>query len=101
MRPELPADPYLKEDGKVGYRCPAEPVDAYVRKGGTAVETDGRRCLCNALVANIGHGQHRPDGYVEPPLLTLGQDLGFLPDLVRAIGGDYFAADAIDYLLET
>jgi NAD(P)H-dependent flavin oxidoreductase YrpB (nitropropane dioxygenase family) len=93
--------PYLKEDGKVGYRCPAEPVDAYVRKGGTAVETDGRRCLCNALVANIGHGQHRPDGYVEPPLLTLGQDLGFLPDLVRTTGGDYSAADAIAYLLET
>ncbi|MFB4307154.1 nitronate monooxygenase [Actinomadura sp. GTD37] len=93
--------PYLKENGTVGYRCPAEPVDAYVRKGGTAAETAGRRCLCNALVANIGHGQHRPEGYVEPPLLTLGQDLGFLPDLVRATGGDYSAADAIDYLLRT
>ncbi|MFA1542837.1 nitronate monooxygenase [Actinomadura monticuli] len=93
--------PYLKENGTVGYRCPAEPVDAYVRKGGTAEETEGRRCLCNALVANIGHGQHRPDGYVEPPLLTLGQDLGFLPDLVRTTGGDYSAADAVDYLLRT
>lgn len=93
--------PYLKEDGKVGYRCPAEPIDAYVRKGGAIEDTDGRRCLCNALVANIGHGQHRPDGYVEPPLPTLGQDLGFLPDLVRATGGDYTAADAIDYLLRT
>ncbi|MFA1547720.1 nitronate monooxygenase [Actinomadura chokoriensis] len=93
--------PYLKENGTVGYRCPAEPVDAYVRKGGTAGETAGRRCLCNALVANIGHGQHRPDGYVEPPLLTLGQDLGFLPGLVRATGGDYSAADAVDYLLRT
>lgn len=74
-----------------------------LRPQGRAIEeTDGRRCLCNALVANIGHGQHRPDGYVEPPLLTLGQDLGFLPDLVRATGGgDYTAADAIDYLLRT
>ncbi|MER7545238.1 nitronate monooxygenase [Actinomadura sp.] len=93
--------PYLKENGTVGYRCPAEPVDAYVRKGGAIEDTDGRRCLCNALVANIGYGQHRPDGYVEQPLLTLGQDLGFLPDLVRTAGDDYSAADAVDYLLRT
>lgn len=91
--------PYLKEDGAVGYRCPAEPVDAYVRKGGTREDTAGRRCLCNALVANIGLGQHRPDGYAEPPLPTLGQDLGFLPDLLRAKGRDYSAADAVHYLL--
>jgi NAD(P)H-dependent flavin oxidoreductase YrpB (nitropropane dioxygenase family) len=91
--------PYLKPDGTVGYRCPAEPVDAYVRKGGAAEDTTGRRCLCNGLVANTGRGQHRPDGYTEPPLLTLGQDLGFLPELVRAAGADYSAADAVDYLL--
>ncbi|WP_262403527.1 hypothetical protein [Actinomadura sp. CNU-125] len=92
--------PYLKENGSVGFRCPAEPVDAYVRKGGTIEDTAGRRCLCNALVANIGLGQHRPDGYAEPPMPTLGQDLGFLPDLLRANGGDYSAADAVDYLMD-
>lgn len=91
--------PYLKENGAVGYRCPAEPVDAYVRKGGAREDTAGRRCLCNALVADIGLGQHRPDGYAEPPLATLGQDLGFLPDLLHATGGDYSAADAVDYLM--
>jgi NAD(P)H-dependent flavin oxidoreductase YrpB (nitropropane dioxygenase family) len=89
---------YLKDNGAVGYRCPAEPVDAYVRKGGAAEETAGRRCLCNALVANIGLGQHRGDGYEEPPLVTLGQDLGFLSHLPE---GDYSAADVIDYLLST
>lgn len=93
--------PYLRENGAVGYRCPAEPVDAHVRKGGSREDTVGRRCLCNALVANIGRAQHRPDGYVEPPLLTLGQDLGFLPGLVRKVGADYSAADAVDYLLGT
>lgn len=93
--------PYLKANGTVGYRCPAEPIDAYVRKGGDIEDTTGRRCLCNALVANIGYGQHRPDGYAEPPMLTLGQDLGFLPDLVRTRGGDYSAADAVEYLLGT
>lgn len=91
--------PFLKDDGAIGYRCPAEPVDAYVRKGGAKEDTDGRRCLCNALTANVGLQQHRPDGYVEPPLLTLGQDLDFLPDLLRRAGTDFSAADVVDYLL--
>jgi nitronate monooxygenase len=46
---------YLQENGKIGYRCPAEPVASYVRKGGLAEETSGRLCLCNALQANAGH----------------------------------------------
>lgn len=91
--------PFRKDNGTIGYRCPAEPVDAYVRKGGAKEDTDGRRCLCNALTANVGLQQHRPSGYVEPPLLTLGQDLDFLPDLLRHAGPDFSAADVVDYLL--
>ncbi|MEV0969941.1 nitronate monooxygenase [Microtetraspora glauca] len=87
--------PYVKPDGGVGFRCPAEPVDAYLRKGGRLEETEGRRCLCNGLVAAIGLGQHRPDGYQEPPLLTLGQDLDFLGDLPEG----YTAADVVAHLL--
>ena len=34
----------------------------YVAKGGKVEETVGRKCLCNALMANIGHGQTRKDG---------------------------------------
>jgi hypothetical protein len=59
----------------VGYRCPAEPVDIYIRKGGTEPDTAGSTCLCNALTANIGIGQHRKDGYDEAPVVTLGSDL--------------------------
>ncbi|MEV5412239.1 nitronate monooxygenase [Thermopolyspora sp. NPDC052614] len=88
--------PYRKPDGEIGYRCPAEPVDTFLRKGGTVEEATGRQCLCNALTATIGLGQTRADGYVEPPLLTLGQDLGFLPHLPSA---DYGAADVVEYLL--
>ncbi|WP_344076778.1 nitronate monooxygenase [Luedemannella helvata] len=88
--------PYRKDDGRVGYRCPAEPVDAYVRKGGRAADTASARCLCNGLTATIGLGQHRADGYAEPALVTLGQDLAFLPELGR--DGDYGAADVIAYL---
>jgi NAD(P)H-dependent flavin oxidoreductase YrpB (nitropropane dioxygenase family) len=88
--------PYLKPDGDVGYRCPAEPVDLFVRKGGSAEETAGRHCLCNALTATAGLGQTRQDGYAEPPLVTLGQDLGFLAHLPAP---DYGAADVVAYLL--
>lgn len=83
--------------GKLGYRCPAEPVDAYVAKGGAVSDTAGRRCLCNALLANIGEGQVRPDGAGEKPLLTSGDDLvgifKHLGDRVR-----FAAADVVDYL---
>lgn len=93
--------PFRKENGAVGYRCPAEPVADFVRKGGDADTAAGRRCLCNALVADVGLGQHRPDGYSEPPLLTLGQDLDFLPDLLSSTGTDYSASDVVRYLLST
>ncbi|WP_239090044.1 nitronate monooxygenase [Sphaerimonospora thailandensis] len=92
--------PYLKADGGVGYRCPAEPVDDYVRKGGSAADTTGRRCLCNALTADVGLGQHRRDGYVEPPLLTLGQDVSFLKGFLDGFpSGEYGAADVVRHLL--
>ncbi|WP_088979186.1 nitronate monooxygenase [Micromonospora coxensis] len=90
--------PYQRPDGRVGYRCPAEPVDDYLRKGGAVEDTVGSRCLCNGLVAAVGLGQRRPDGYREPPLLTLGQDLSFLAPLMGE-RDDYGAADVVDYLL--
>jgi NAD(P)H-dependent flavin oxidoreductase YrpB (nitropropane dioxygenase family) len=90
--------PYQRPDGRVGYRCPAEPVADYVRKGGAVQDTVDSRCLCNGLVAAIGLGQRRPDGYHEPPLLTLGQDFAFLPGLIGA-DDDYGAADVVNYLL--
>ena len=91
--------PYLAEDGQVGYRCPAEPASAYVRKGGKEEDTIGRRCVCNGLIAAIGLGQRHRGGTVEPPLATIGQDLTFLPDLVSSARPSYTAADVVDYLL--
>ena len=83
--------PYQRPDGRLGYRCSAEPVQAYVDKGGRLEETVGRRCLCNGLMANIGHAQVRADGRVEPPLLTSGDDLvsidGFLRGRTLLHGG--------------
>jgi NAD(P)H-dependent flavin oxidoreductase YrpB (nitropropane dioxygenase family) len=50
---------YRREDGRLDYRCAAEPVDTYVKKGGAAEDTVGRKCLCNALMADIGMAQVR------------------------------------------
>lgn len=91
--------PYRRPDGRIGFRCPAEPVGEYVRKGGVAEDTHGRRCLCNGLVATVELPQRRADGYLEPPLVTLGQDLSFLPGLRAHTGDDFGAADVVRYLL--
>jgi len=89
---------YAKEDGSIGYRCPGEPVETYVAKGGRREDTDGKRCLCNTLTATIGYGQVRAGGAVEPPLVTSGDDLLSIADF---LGGrsHYGAADVIAYLL--
>lgn len=92
--------PYLRADGSLGYRCPAEPIASYLHKGGASEDTVGRRCLCNGLLAAIGLGQRRAEG-VEPPLVTSGEDLSFAAPLVRRHGLDYGASDVIAYLQES
>jgi len=90
---------YADEDGKKGWRCPAEPVDDYVRKGGNIEDTVGRNCLCNALMSNVGLGQIKVDGSTEPLLITSGDEAAqvarFLPDGAST----YWAKDVIDELL--
>ncbi len=91
--------PYRREDGRIGYRCASEPVDTFVKKGGELEDTVGRKCVCNALMSNIGLSQVRPDGQVELPLLTSGDDLRLLGTFL----GDrtsYSAAEVVAYLLE-
>lgn len=90
---------YRAEDGSVGYRCPGEPVTVYVSKGGSIEDTHGRKCLCNALVANIGQPQVRAGKYTEPGLVTSGDDLACLPQFLPLNGNAYTAADVISKLL--
>ncbi|WP_040155949.1 nitronate monooxygenase [Mobilicoccus massiliensis] len=90
--------PYERPDGSVGYRCASEPVDAYLKKGGAIEDTVGRMCLCNGLMANIGIGQERKDGYAEQPAVTLGQDLGGAARLLAAHPQGWTAAEAVDWL---
>lgn len=91
--------PYKRADGTLDYRCPAEPVADYVWKGGKEEETVGRKCLCNALMANIGLPQWRKGRYVEPPLVTAGDDARNVARFLRPGRCSYSAADVLDYLL--
>lgn len=87
------------DEGRLIYRCPSEPIDTYVKKGGAECDTSERQCLCNALMSCIGMGQQR-EGYVEPPIVTSGDDLQYLHRFLQ--GRDsYRAADVIAYLTRT
>ena len=89
---------YKEESGRLGYRCAAEPIDTYVKRGGQIEDTEGRKCLCNGLFANIGHGQVRHDDVDERPIITSGDELALLGAFFSA-RGQYTAADVIEHLL--
>lgn len=84
---------------RVGFRCPAEPVDQYVKKGGVAEDTEGRVCLCNCLGAAAGYAQRRKSGYEEPTLITSGDDLVNIGRFVPVDQATYTAEDVIGVLL--
>jgi nitronate monooxygenase len=90
---------YVTLAGKIGYRCSAEPVASYVAKGGKIEDTVGRKCLCNALMANIGYQQTREDGFVEPPLVTVGDDLNTIAQFLAPGRTSYSAAEVVQSLL--
>jgi NAD(P)H-dependent flavin oxidoreductase YrpB (nitropropane dioxygenase family) len=92
--------PYERAPGTVGYRCPGEPVHMYVRKGGDAADTVGRKCLCNALTATVGLGQTRRDGYREAAVVTLGSDLHGAEQLMAQHPNGWSAAQVVEYLME-
>jgi nitronate monooxygenase len=92
-------EPYAASEGTIGYRCAAEPVANYVAKGGKVEDTVGRKCLCNALMANVGHAQSRKDGVVEPPLVTVGDDLNTIANFLAPGQDSYGAADVVASLL--
>lgn len=89
---------YRTDDGTIGFRCAAEPTSVYVNKGGVAEDTVGRKCICNALIANIGLGQTRGRG-VEPGIVTSGDGLSDVVRFMPAGGIGYSASDVIATLL--
>jgi nitronate monooxygenase len=103
-RPRICDLGYLREayrapDGSVGFRCAAEPPSLYVAKGGSLDQTSNRKCICNALLSNIGQAQRRGVAHVEPGLVTAGDDLGSVGQFLPPGADSYSARDVIAHLL--
>lgn len=90
--------PFLRPDGGIGYRCSGEPINTFEFKGGGVGEAEDVKCLCNALMANIGLGQVRWGTYHEPALLTLGSDLSGAAELSAMHSGCWTSANVVEYL---
>ena len=90
---------YRCPNGTIGYRCAAEQESTFVAKGGTLGHAQGRVCLCNSLVANVGMPQRLPDGSTEPCMITLGDDFSSVGRFCSPQHPDYSAADVIRILL--
>ncbi|GAB1421789.1 nitronate monooxygenase [Anaerolineales bacterium] len=90
---------YQDENGKLGYRCSSEPVDQYVKKGGKIEMTEGRMCLCNQL-GSAGFAHKRPDGYLEPYVVTSGDDLPNIKQFLPEGATHYSAQSVIKYILD-
>jgi NAD(P)H-dependent flavin oxidoreductase YrpB (nitropropane dioxygenase family) len=85
---------YERPNGSIGYRCASEPVNKFIAKGGNPADTIGRGCLCNGLISTTGLGDEE-----EAPIVTLGDDVGFLRFLLADADSSYSIAQAIKYLL--
>ncbi len=93
---------------QVGYRCASEPIKDWLKKGGEIQATEGRKCLCNGLMANAGLPQVSPykkegsqEKYVEETLITAGDDINQIKKyMYQAKEGhlEYSAKDVLNYM---
>lgn len=88
---------YKTPEGTVGLRCAAEPVDAYLKKGGELEDTVGRKCLCNGLFAAVDMGQDQESGYHEAEIMTAGDEIANLGRWLKK-GSSYSAVDVLEDL---
>ncbi len=88
---------YVKRGDSIGYRCAAEPVSAYLKKGGSLEATVECTCLCNGLMATCGLGQFRSGGRQEPPIVTSGDCINEVRQLL-VDRESYSASDVLAHL---
>jgi len=88
---------YRQPNGQIGFRCAAEPVEDYVRKGGDAENCEGRKCVCNGLLGTVGLAQVR-HGIEEPSLVTAGDDVRGVSRFLRPGETSYSAKDVLESL---
>ncbi len=84
--------PYRLENGRIGWRCAAEPEAHFIAKGGDPAELVGRKCICNALISGAGLPLLTPEGGRELPLITAGDCVATLASAVPSLDG-YKATD--------
>ena len=90
---------HIDDAGKVTYRCAAEPDAPFIKKGGEEDDLRARICSCNGLMASIGLGQERADGYHEAPLLTLGSTTTDVESMLKVHPDGWSAKQVVDRLL--
>jgi nitronate monooxygenase len=90
---------YRTESGALAYRCPSEPVNVYLAKGGDLEETVGRKCLCNCLLADIGLQQVHRNGSEEPGLVTTGDELDIILRFLPGTQETYSASTVVKTLM--
>lgn len=90
---------YVDDKGKVAYRCPSEPVEDYVKKGGERSNTEGRKCICNGLLVTAGMGQRRKGEDPEPAIVTAGDDINRIAEFLEPGETGYPATRVIERLL--
>jgi NAD(P)H-dependent flavin oxidoreductase YrpB (nitropropane dioxygenase family) len=84
---------FEEPDGSIGYRCPAEPIERYLAKGGKLEETKGACCICNGLLSTACFGD-----VDEAPIITMGDDVSFLSSLMSHSEDSYGVIEALTYL---
>ena len=80
-------------------RCPAGPLADFKQKRGLPFNAEGKRCLCNGLLAAVGLGQTHPTNGDEPAIVTLGNNLDGVRRLSRLGQMPYWACDVVNDLL--
>lgn len=90
---------YRDESGQAAFRCPSEPVTIFLSKGGKQEDTEGRACICNALIASAGHPQIRNGKYLEKGIVTSGDILSQLSLVMPEGATHYTVENVINYLL--
>jgi nitronate monooxygenase len=84
---------YKKEDGNIGFRCPSEQIEIFVKKGGKLEDTEGKVCLCAGLLATSGHAKD------ELPIVTLGGDSDPVRKLMESKkDGKYSAEEVVSFI---
>lgn len=90
---------YIASNGKVATRCPAEPIGAFLGHGGRPEDALNRMCLCNGLLASAGFGIQTKHGK-EPPVVTLGKVVNFVPQIINSPNDVYTTEDALQFVFK-